>query len=416
VAPEPPSFPEMSPARRRLVIAGLVTAGLLFLGGFVLTGYLWSLSRRFPTAPFAQPSRLYATATPLTAGAALSAAGMVAELEAAGYREAQEDAQGPLPHGTYRRSGDRVAVQLRRFLTPEGAAGGTAVEVDFRGDRIAAVRAAGQPVRAAALEPPLLASYYGRKVEERRPVSLDELPDPVVKAVLAAEDSGFWLHPGISPTGIARALWRDAKGGEIEQGGSTITQQLVKNVYLSNRRTLSRKAKEAIIAMALELRFGKRAILEAYLNEIYLGRSGPANLIGLGAAARAWFGKDASELTLAEAATLAGMIQAPADTSPVEHPDKAQERRDWVLKRMGELRWISKQQLQQALAEPLAPHPQTVQARPLAPYFADAAEDEAALRFGIKALADRGYRLVSTLRFRDQREAEEAVASGLAEL
>src|SRR5436305_167667 len=281
---------------------------------------------------------------------------------------------------------------------------------------IAGLVTAGLPAPAATREPPLLASYYGRKVEERRPVSLDELPDPVVKAVLAAEDSGFWIHPGVSPTGIARALWKDARGGEIEQGGSTITQQLVKNVYLSNRRTLSRKAKEAVIAMALELRFGKRAILEAYLNEIYLGQSGPANLIGLGAAARAWFGKDASELTLAEAATLAGMIHAPADTSPVEHPDKAQERRDWVLKRMGELRWISKEQLQQALAEPLAPQPQPVQTRPLAPYFADAAEAEARERFGLKELGSRCYVLFSTLRWRDQRQAEEAVAQGLAGL
>jgi len=414
------SFPEMSPARRRLVIAGLVTAGLLFLGGFVITAHLWSLSRRFPQAPFQQPSRLYGSATPLAPGQALAAAEMVAELTAAGYRDAGETRADPndaLPRGTYRRTGDGVAVHLRRFPTPEGpAAGGTVVEVSFKGDRVAAVRAAGQPVRAATLEPPLLASYYGRKVEERRPVSLGELPDPVVKAVLAAEDSGFWLHPGVSPTGIARALWKDVKGGEMEQGGSTITQQLVKNVYLSNRRTLSRKAKEAVIAMALEMRYGKRAILEAYLNEIYLGQSGPANIIGLGAAARAWFGKDASELTLAEAATLAGMIHAPADTSPVEHPDKAQERRDWVLKRMGELRWISKEQLQQALAEPLAPQPQTVQTRPLAPYFADAAEAEARERFGLKELGSRSYVLFSTLRWRDQRQAEAAVAQGLAGL
>ena len=411
------TFPEMSPARRRLVIAGLVTAGLLFLGGFAVTGYLWSLSRRFPTAPFAQPSRLYGSATTLAPGQPLAAAEMVAELAAAGYREAGEEADGALPRGTYRRTGDGVAVQLRRFPTPEGpAGGGTRVEVSFKGDRVAAVRAAGRPVPAATLEPPLLASYYGRKVEERRPVSLDELPDPVVKAVLAAEDSGFWIHPGVSPTGIARALWKDARGGEIEQGGSTITQQLVKNVYLSNRRTLSRKAKEAVIAMALEGRYGKRAILEAYLNEIYLGQSGPANLIGLGAAARAWFGKDAAELTLAEAATLAGMIQAPSDTSPVEHPDKALQRRDWVLKRMGELRWIKPEQLRQALAEPLAPQPQTVQTRPLAPYFADAAEAEARERFGLKELRSRGYVLFSTLRWRDQRQAEEAVAQGLAGL
>src|SRR5205085_7418112 len=139
------------------------------------------------------------------------------------------------------------------------------------------IRMAGRPAARVTLEPPLLASFYDDEVEERRPVTLDELPDPVVKAVLAAEDSGFFTHPGVSPTGIARAVWVNLHGGEM-QGGSTITQQLVKNVYLSSRRTLRRKAEEALIAMLIEVRHGKRAVLEAYLNEIYLGHSGPANL------------------------------------------------------------------------------------------------------------------------------------------
>jgi penicillin-binding protein 1B len=403
----------MSPARRRLVIAGLVTSALLFLGGFVLTGYLWSLSRRFPEAPFQQPSRLYGSATLLAPGTAFSAEEMVAELESAGYHEDAGEPAAPLARGSWRRTGDRVAVQLRKFPTPQGVAGGVPVEVDFRGDRVSGVRVAGRPAASAALEPPLLASYYDREVEERRPVVLKDLPDPVVKAVLAAEDSGFFTHPGISPTGILRALWSNLRGGEIEQGGSTITQQLAKNVYLNRRRTLTRKAKEAMIAVVLEARYGKDAILEAYLNEIYLGRSGPANLIGFGAASRAFFGKDAAELTLPEAATLAGMIHAPSDTSPIEHPEEAQKRRDWVLHRMGELRWISDGEMQQALAEPLTTRPETVEARPLAPYFAEAAAAEAKERFDVGELDAKGYLLFSTLSWRDQRQAEAAVAAGL---
>jgi penicillin-binding protein 1B len=262
------------------------------------------------------------------------------------------------------------------------------------------------------LEPPLLASFYTDEVEERRPVSLDELPEEVVRAVLAAEDDNFYLHPGVSPTGIARALWVNLRGGEV-QGGSTITQQLVKNVYLSSERTLKRKAKEALIAMAMEARYGKRAILEAYLNEIYWGRSGSANLIGLGAAARAYFGKDASELTLAEAATLAGMIQAPADYSPSEHPDKARERRDWVLRRMRELGWIKPGQVARAAAQPVKTDPQTVEVRPAAAYFVEFAREEAEKRFGIEDLDGKGYLLFSSIRWRDQEEAEEAVSRGL---
>jgi len=407
-------FPEMEPGRRALVISGLVVSALLFLCGFLFMGYFWRLSRKFPEAPFTQPSRLYASVPQLTPGSPFSAGEMAAELKDAGYREDASTA-GPLPRGVFRRQGDRVAVSLRRFPTPDGMAGGAPVEVDFQGNRVSRIRIAGKPAARATLEPALLASFYDDEVEERRPVTLDELPDPVVKAVLAAEDSGFFTHPGVSPTGIARALWVNLHGGEM-QGGSTITQQLVKNVYLSSRRTLRRKAEEAMIAMLLEVRHGKRAILEAYLNEIYLGHSGPANLIGLGAASRAYFGKDAAELSIPEAATLAGMIQSPANLSPVEHPDKSIERRNRVLQRMGELGWITPQQAAAFQAEPLVADPRPVETRPIAPYFAGYAEAEVKERFGVEELGGRGYQIFSTLRWRDQRQAESAVTQGLASL
>ena len=413
VRPPRRDLPPMDPARRRLVIAGLVASALLFLGGFVAAGYLWSLSRQFPQAPFKQASRLYGAATRLAPGQGLSADDVREELAAAGYRNAGD---GPLRPGTFKKEGDKLTVHLRRFRTPEGENGGAPVEISFKGRRIAGVEVAGRKVPSALLPPPLLASYYDENVEERRPVSLDDLPEEVVRAVLAAEDDSFFLHAGVSPTGIARALWVNFKGGGLQQGGSTITQQVVKNVYLSSERTLTRKAKEAVIAVMLEARYGKQAILEAYLNEIYWGRSGSANLIGLGAAAWAYFGKDASELTLAEAATLAGMIRAPADYSPVEHPDKARERRDWVLERMGELEWVPLERVAQIQKQPVVADPRTVSTRPLAPYFAEAMKAEAERRFEIDDLGGEGYLLFSTLRFRDQREAEEAVAKGLAGL
>jgi penicillin-binding protein 1B len=404
-------FPAMTPARRRLVIAGLAVSALLFLGGFVLAGYLWNLARKFPAAPYVQPSRLYAAAAVLAPGAAFSAADMVAELRDAGYREAPGGA--PILPGSYRRLGDRVVVNLRRFPTPDGEAGGAPVGAAFRGDRVAGVWVAGRPAKSALLEPPLLASFYDDDLEERRPVSLDALPDETVKCVLAAEDAGFFTHPGVSPTGIARALWIDLRGGEVHQGGSTITQQLVKNIYLNSRRTFSRKAEEALIAMVLELRHGKRAILEAYLNEMYLGRSGPANVVGLGAAARAYFNRDAGELTLAQAATLAGMIHTPGGTSPFEHPDRALERRNWVLQRLGELGWVPPERVKQARSEPLAIDPHPVETRPIAPYFAGEAMAEARERFDVEELGGKGYLLFSTLRRSDQRRAEAAVAQGL---
>ncbi|MFP5288064.1 MAG: transglycosylase domain-containing protein, partial [Thermoanaerobaculia bacterium] len=200
-------LPPMDPARRRLVIAGLVASALLFLGGFVAAGYLWNLSVKFPRAPFEQPSRLYGQATRLAPGEGLSAADVEAELAASGYRELEEETL-PLKPGTFRRDGDRIEVHLRRFRNQDGQDdGGQPVQVTFRGSRVEAVRVANRSVPSVSLEPPLLASFYTDEVEERRPVSLDDLPEEVFRAALAAEDDNFFLHPGVSPTGIARALW-----------------------------------------------------------------------------------------------------------------------------------------------------------------------------------------------------------------
>ncbi|HET9226484.1 MAG TPA: PBP1A family penicillin-binding protein [Thermoanaerobaculia bacterium] len=402
---------DMPPGQRRKVLVGLTASALLFLLGFVFHGYFWTLSRQFPRAPFKQPSRLYVTPTQLETGMPETAAELIAELEAAGYREGDYSKTG-----FYNQEGPRVSVNLRRFPTPGGEAGGHVAEITLGGGQVRGLKVDGRKTEGLTLEPPLLASFYGPDMNERRPVTLEEMPEYVHQAVLAAEDDAFFTHPGVSPTGIGRALWVNLRGGELQQGGSTITQQLVKNLYLSSKRSLVRKAKEAWIAVLIEARFSKERILEAYLNEIYWGKSGPANVLGLGAASWAYFGKHPSQLTLAEAATLAGMIQSPGNYLPTQRPEKAVERRDWVLDRMAELGWATPEQIAAAKTEPLKVSPETVNARPHAPYFAELAEKEAEERFDVDDLHDGGYLLFSTLRWRDQKQAERAVRNGLAGL
>ena len=404
---------DMPPGPRRAAIAGLSVATLIFLCGFVFAGYFWSLVRKFPEAPYPQPSRLYTTPTQLEPGSPISVPELVSELEAAGYRETRSAKPAS---GWYVRRRDGVAVHLRRFPTPDGEAGGLLADITLASTKVRALKADGRATEILILEPPLLASFFGPDLDERRPVTLAEMPEYVSRSVLAAEDDNFYTHPGVSPTGIVRALLVNLKDGGVAQGGSTITQQLVKNLYLTSKRSLVRKAKEAWIAVMVEARFSKERILEAYLNEIYWGKSGPAQVLGLGAASWAYFGKHPSQLTLAEAATLAGMIQAPGNYLPNEHPDKAIERRDWVLQRMGELGWATPEQIEQARAEPLVVNPETVNARPNAPYFAELAEREADERFDVDDLPDQGYVLFATLRWRDQKQAEKAVRQGLAEL
>ncbi len=400
--------------RRDWLLAKIfVATGVVILGAMVWSLWpYWMLSGDFRTLPDGQPSRLYGRPFRLAPGLELGAAGLAARLDDLAYRRAGPNGLVP---GSYRITGHELAVARRRFRSAVGDGGGGLLVADFAGGRISALALDGKSAPEAWLDPPLLATFYGPDLLERRPVHLDEVPAEVVRAVLAAEDASFFEHPGLSPTGILRALWSNLRGGEILQGGSTITQQLAKNLYLSSERTMGRKLREAMLAIFLEWRYSKEQILEAYLNQIYWGRSGAANLIGIGAAAQAYFGRPVAELDLADGALLAAMIKAPAEYSPTRHPEAAHGRRDFVLGRLAELGWVSKEAAAAARAEPL-PDLEVPLSRRLAPYYADAVAAEVARRWGIADLADRGLTVEGTLDLRDQEAAEKAVADGLAGL
>ena len=394
--------------KRRGLLLGLAIA-LIVIGVFVIRPF-WRLSSQFDDLTFRQPSRLYGLTPVLAEGKSYPRDRLIEDLRGEGYRE--DDGPGNLPPGRYRESKHGFSVHLRSFPLPDGKQGGGLVEVSWKGSRVSRLQLAGQTVESVSLEPPLLASYYGPNNQERRPVGLDEVSKDLVKAVIAAEDDTFFQHSGVSISGVLRAMWVNLRGGEIRQGGSTLTQQLVKNLYLSHERTVGRKAQELILALLLEARYDKWQILESYLNEIYLGGSGGVSLMGMGAASRAYFGKDPGQLDMAEAATLAGMIRAPAAYSPLAHPEKAKERRDWVLERMRKLRFADDASIDQALARPVSTAPEPV-VRRRAPYFADAMAVEAQKRWGIENLAETGYVLFSTLDWRSQQVADGAVEYGL---
>lgn len=397
--------------RRGLLL--LLAVILIVIGVFVIRPF-WRLSSQFDDLTFRQPSRLYGLTPVLAEGKSYSRERLIEDLENEGYRE---DDSGTLPPGRYRTGKSEIgksgfAVHVRSFPQPDGTAGGGLVEVSWKGSRVSRLQLGEKPVESVSLEPPLLASYYGPENQERRPVELEEVSEDLVNAVIAAEDDAFFRHSGVSVSGVLRAIWVNLRGGQIRQGGSTLTQQLVKNLYLSHERTVGRKAQELVLALLLEARYGKQQILEAYLNEIYLGGSSGVSLMGMGAASRAYFGKDPGQLDLAEAATLAGMIRAPAAHSPVAHPEKAKARRDWVLERMRKLELADAQRIDQALARPISTAPEPV-VRRRAPYFADAMAIEAQKRWGIEDLADTGYVLFSTLDWRSQQMAASAVEWGL---
>lgn len=395
----------------RRIAAGASVAGLAAAAGMLwLLLPAWRLAGRVADAASDAPSRLYARPLVLRVGERLDVRRLREELDALAYHEGRAGAV-PSP-GEFRLVPDGILVHLRRFPAPDRVEPGALVEVGFVGGRVASVRRDGAAVTVTPMEPVLLATYLGEERCDCRPLAAGSLPEPLVHAVLAAEDDGFFSHPGVSVSGIVRAAWVDLREGEAAQGGSTITQQLVKGLLLSSERTVRRKLREAALAVLVEARVSKRRILGAYLDTVYLGVHDGVNLIGVGAAARAYFGRDPDQLSLAEAATLAGMLSAPAHTSPVAHSERARTRRDWVLRRMASLGWVPQEEARRAMAAPVEVAPIPV-APERAPYFAEAVRAEARDRTGAGPLHQAGVALLSTLDWHDQRSGEEAVRAGL---
>ena len=410
----PASKKKRAPRRRGWLgpAVGVLAVALLCVLGWLVWPF-WHLSGQFAERPAVQPSRLFGAPRVLAVGEAGTAVGLRRELEGAGY--ASSLGRRPAP-GQFRAAEEKLEIHVRRTPTAEGwRAAGLAV-VSFAGGAIRELRWLGEPVPRLALEAPLVGSYYGPDLRERRPVSLDDLPEDLTRAILAAEDGRFFEHGGLSARGILRATWINLRSGSVRQGGSTLTQQLVKNLFLTHERSVGRKLREMALALLVDWRYSKPAILAAYLNEIYWGTRDGVNLMGVGAAAEAYFGKEASRLTLCESAVLAGMIQSPGTWDPGRHPDRARERRDWVLARMQELGWLDDRRLAAARGEALCYAPPPASRGPEAGYFREAARVEAERRFGVGALADAGFAVLSTLELGDQKAAEEAVGWGVAAL
>jgi penicillin-binding protein 1B len=260
-----------------------------------------------------------------------------------------------------------------------------------------------------------IASLYGREWRVAEPVILSDLPDFVPNAFLAAEDTRFRSHLGIDPIGIGRAAVSNVAAGGVTEGGSTITQQLAKTRFLSNKRTLSRKFVEAGLALMIEFRLSKDEILEAYLNEVYLGHRDGREVRGLGEAARVYFGKSPAKLTAAQAALIAGMIRAPNRDNPDERSRIAKERRDAVLGVMLHKKWIDKDQHDRAKAADAEFDPGSRRPRPH-PYLLAAIRQEFVDRIGERQLATGGLRIYTAVDRQMQTVAERSVRSGTQRL
>jgi penicillin-binding protein 1B len=355
------------------------------------------------------PLRVLERPLALVPGMRVSSALVTRHLQRAGYRLSADAKVGP---GELRVLGRRIEVGRRPFRYPDGAdpGGFAAIELDAAG-RLRTLRDRdGTPLRELWLEPGPL----GERAAESEWFALERFPQVLIDAVLVAEDRRFWSHPGVDFLRIAGAALRNGRAGRVVEGASTLTQQLARSVHLTRERSLSRKLRETGIALWLELRHSKREILEAYLNEVYLGQEEGRPIRGFGRAARALFDADVSQLGVAESALLAATIRAPNRFSPERHPERARAERARVLGLLLAEGRIEAEAHARALRAPLGIR-RSAAAAAFAPHFAGAVRARVAGELGSRSQA-RGYRVFTTLDGDVQRAAERAVRGELADL
>lgn len=246
--------------------------------------------------------------------------------------------------------------------------------------------------------------------ENREIVKLRDIPDHLKNGIVAVEDSRFYTHAGVDPRGIVRAIVSNVRGGRVLQGGSTITQQLARNIYLTRKRTITRKLQEAALAMRIERNYSKDQILELYLNQVYFG----SRAYGVQAASKVYFGKDVKDLSLAECALLAGLPRRPSVYSPYENPNLARERRAVVLDKMAELGYISRAQAERAKREPVRLAGMRNEARAFrAPYFTTYVLKQLGEQYGDDVIRRSGFKVTTTLNYEMQKAAESALVSAI---
>lgn len=305
----------------------LSLVGLVILGCFAV--YLDSIvQEKFSGKRWTIPAKVYARPLELFVGQKLSRDDFLLELDALGYRR-EGVANGP---GAAAVNGNNVDLNTRGFQFYEGADPAQQIHVRFSGDYVADLTAAnGAKLAVARLEPLMIGGLYPKNLEDRILIKLDQAPPYLLDTLVTVEDRDFYHHFGVSPKGIVRAFWINASAGQMRQGGSTLTQQLVKNFYLTNERSITRKLTEAMMAVLLEIHYSKQEILEAYLNEVFVGQDGQRAVHGFGLASQYFFSQPLSELKLHQVALLVGLVKGPSYYNPRRNPERALERRNLVL-------------------------------------------------------------------------------------
>jgi penicillin-binding protein 1B len=401
---------KLSLKRFVVLMLKLLTVMLLVLVFYLI--YLDSkISQKFSGQKWQVPAQIYARSMELLPGKALTQQQLLLQLTALQY---QHNPALSAP-GQYSVSRNHITIYRRAFTFTDGYEAAQLFSVEFNRSGINRIlqRLQQQPLNFARLEPQLIEHLVSPHQEDRELVRLEQIPELFKDTLLLVEDRNFYHHHGVSPLAVIRALWVNLTAGRTVQGGSTLTQQLAKNMYLTNERTLWRKVNEALIALILDYRFNKDQILEAYLNEVFVGQNYATAIHGVGLGSRFYFAKPLAELTTSESALLIGLLKGPSYFDPRRHPKRALQRRDLVLRLMFEQHFLNRQQYEQAVQQPL-----TVKARAKlsnASYasYIDTVKKELRQLNLEHQLRQSGIKVFTNLDILAQQAAEQAVSSQL---
>lgn len=391
--------------RAALLVFLLLAISFLAVFSYQYIKYDRIIEKRFRTPVFANSAKIYALPRTVRVGEEASAKEIAGELRRAGYSEKE----GESKLGTYRlvSGGIEVTPGPESYHAPEPA------QIEIADGKVDKISSRGNELAAYELEPQLVTALFDAEQRSKREVvKYQDIPPVMVQATLAIEDRRFFEHSGVNFLRMAEAAWIDLVRGRHEQGGSTITMQLSRGFFLTPEKTIRRKLTEMLIAEELEQKFSKQQIFEFYGNWVDLGQRGSFAISGFAEGSKAYFNKDLKDITLPEAALLAGLIQRPSYLSPYRHPERALERRNVVLESMVETHAITREQCDKAKATPLKLAPPNVEASD-APYFVDMVREQLTSKFNDTELNDSSYRIYTTLDPDLQRAAAQSVEIGI---
>ncbi len=382
---------------------------LLFVGIYLDS----VVKQRFEGQLFDLPTVVYARILHLSPGDTLSLKELTNELDVLNYRKVRS----PRYAGEYSASSTRVELIRRPFEFSDGPEADRHVMLHFDQSGLQRIQSLDQrgDLGYLRIEPKMLGMLERNTPEQRLFLRREQFPEVMVDALLATEDRNFYQHDGVSPVAILRAAVANAKAGRTVQGGSTLTQQLAKNIFLSSERTLWRKLREAYIAIILDYRYDKDQILEAYLNEVYLGQSGGEAIHGFGLASRLYFGQPIQELRIDQLALLVGMVKGPSYYNPIRFPDRAKQRRDLVLRLMMQQNTLTASEYDEAANRPLdiQDNPRIASRQPA--YFQQL-NIELREKVGPAFQSQNGLRVFTSLDPVSQHELENAISSRIPQL